>query len=164
MSPVSPALQVDSLPAKPLGKPSGLPLGRNRGGTNGQIEPQSSVRIHIVSVLLIAVAGWVPQPVDSEREVCIPLSLPGGPLGWESRRNRIGQTEPELQCHGPKDSAGPGAGDQTSELSQIETSRWGLSGHPPIDLSWMKAALTKGVKLLAGWFSSAEDISGEKQS
>ena len=116
---MSPALQVDSLPAEPLGKPFGLSLGRNRGGTKGQIEPQSSVRIHIVSVLLIAVAAGVPQPADSEREVCIPLSLPGGPLGWESRGNRIGQTEPELLCHGPKDSAGPGAGEKLQSCPRL---------------------------------------------
>ena len=83
-------------------------------------------------------------------------------MGWESRGNRIGKTELELQCHGQKDSAGPlensGAGDKPSELSQIETSRWGLNRHPPIDLFGMKTALTKGVKLSAGWFFSAEDV------
>lgn len=38
-----------------------LSLGRDRGGSDGKSQPQSSVRIHITSILLITAAGWVPQ-------------------------------------------------------------------------------------------------------
>ena len=146
----------------------GLSLGRNKGGSNGQSQPQSSVRTGIMSVLLITVAGWVPQQGDSEREVCIQEVYWGG--HWDGRVGETGLGRQKLNCNAvaTKDSAGPvensGAGDGPSELSQIETSGLGLSGHPPIDLSWMKAALRKEVKPWARWFSSAEIIPKERVS
>ena len=94
---MTPALQIDSLPVEPLGKPSGLSLGRNRGGTNGQIQPQSSVRTHIMSLLLIAIAGWAPQPADSEREVCIQEVYQEG--HWDGRIGETGLGRQNLNCN-----------------------------------------------------------------
>ena len=94
---MSPALQADSLPAEPVGKPSSLSLGRNTGGTNGQIEPQSSVGTHIVSVLLIAVSGWVPQPAVSEKEVCIQEVYREG--HWDGRVGKTGLGRQTLNCN-----------------------------------------------------------------
>lgn len=97
-------------------------------------------------------------------------SLPTGEGHWNGRIGETGLGRQKSNCNtvASKDSTGPvnnsGAGDRPSQLFQIETRRLGFSGHPPIDLSWMKAALKKEVNPWERWFSSAEDSPREELS
>ena len=50
-----------------------------------------------MSLLLIAIAGWVPQPADSEREVCIQEVYQEG--HWDRRVGETGLGRQNLNCN-----------------------------------------------------------------